>query len=243
MRFFLLILSCCLVLAAPAQEVRKQGTRTFDETTIVRDSTGFVYPYPVWRALMSRGYVLRAVNPKDSASEMVLVKLNESQRDEMVARMPPPRESTSFRTGEAFGSFKIVDVKGGRINLKEAKGKIVVINFWFVNCQPCRMEMPELNALVDSFKTNDKVIFIAIALDKVEQVLEFLKTNPFNYRIVDNGRYLADRYNVKSYPTHVVIDAEGKVAFHSTGYGPQTAWWLRKVINTQLERLQATASN
>ena len=54
------------------------------------------------------------------------------------------------------------------------------MNFWFINCPPCRAEIPELNKLVDSFKTNDKVVFIAVALDDKQSLETFLEQSPFN---------------------------------------------------------------
>jgi len=110
------------------------------------------------------------------------------------------------------------------------------MNFWFINCQPCRMEIPELNALVDSFKNNSKVVFIAVGLDNKSSIMDFLKSFPFNYSIIDNGRFIADQYRIKSYPTHVVVDTERKVYFHTSGLGATTIYWIRKSIEELLKK-------
>jgi thiol-disulfide isomerase/thioredoxin len=143
--------------------------------------------------------------------------------------MPLPKGTRFFKTGEKFNLGKVTDMRGSKIDLKDNRGKITVINFWFVNCTPCRMEIPELNKLVSKYAP-DSVRFIAIALDEKFALEGFLKSVPFDYKIIDNGRYLAQKYGVQSYPTHVVVNQEGKVHFHTTGLSANTVYWLDKSI-------------
>ncbi len=92
------------------------------------------------------------------------------------------------------------------------------------------MEIPALNDLVAQYKTNTALQFIGIALDDKYRLDEFLKTMPFNYAIIDNGKYLAELYRIQSYPTHVIVDPQGKVYFHTTGLAQNTIYWLNKSI-------------
>lgn len=239
MKSFLTLLFTLGILMAGAQETGntfKKTGRKLDESTVVRDSSGALYPYAIWTALLSKGFILKALEPKNEASEMLLVKLPDSVWAARLDKMPPPRESPFFKTGQAFKYFKTTDINGEKIDLKDAKGKVIVLNFWFINCPPCRREMPDLNNLVDSFANNANVLFISIALDAKNQLEGFLKTSPFKYKVVDNGRFLTERYGINSYPTHVIIDQEGKVAFHTNGLATQTVSWLRKTITALLEK-------
>ncbi|MGK0324190.1 MAG: thiol-disulfide isomerase/thioredoxin, partial [Psychroserpens sp.] len=56
------------------------------------------------------------------------------------------------------------DIEGNSHTLESLKGKVVVINFWFINCKPCVAEIPDLNKLKAKFNNKDAV-FVAIALD------------------------------------------------------------------------------
>lgn len=201
------------------------------ETTVVKDSGGTAYPSEVWRMLLMRGeYDLRPIDPQNESTEFLLVKLTEEQKLRRLEKMPKPRESDFFKTGNELGLFKTLDIRGNKINLKEEKGKIIVLNFWFINCPPCKAEIPALNEIADMYKGNDSIRFVAIALDAKSELRDFLKGFPFNYNIIDNGRYLADRYGIRSYPTHVVIDQQGKIYFHTTGLAMNTVYWLKKSI-------------
>jgi peroxiredoxin len=164
------------------------------------------------------------------------VKLSEKQQTDRMEKMPKPRESAFFKTGEKIAAFKTKDINGNKIDLKALEGKIVVLNFWFIGCSPCRMEIPDLNKLVDSFKANDKIVFIAIALDDKSSLKDFLRKLSFSYDIIDGGRFIADKYGVRSYPTHVIIDTEGKVYFHTTGLSTNTVYWLNRTIKELLSK-------
>lgn len=230
--FSLLLFSFFLALASAAQ-----GNRAaFDEKTVVKDSSGTIYPMSIWRPLLMKGYTLKPENPADENTSYLLVKMNPEQLKARMEKMPKPRESQFFTTGKKISLFNVYDINDEKLNLRDLSGKIVVLNFWFVDCSPCRLEIPDLNELVDSFKTNDKVIFAAVALDDRSVLEKFLKSMPFHYRIINNGRFIADRYRVRAFPTHVVIDQEGKVYFHTSGLAANTVYWVRKSVDELLKK-------
>lgn len=204
-------------------------------SSIVKDSSGMVYPYAIWQKLLQTGeYSLRIIDSKADPVEFLLIRLSESEKIARDERMPKPNESKFFRTGNLISSAKLVTMDGKKYVLKDLKGKVVVLNFWFINCPPCRMEIPHLNNMVDGFKDRDDVIFLAVALDQSYELKDFLKEMPFQYGIVDGGSYVASQYGINLFPTHVVIDKEGKVIFHTSGYGTGTVPWLKKAINEAL---------
>lgn len=233
MRYLLLLIVAVITtLAIEAQSIRLKP----NENSVVQDSSGTIFPYLVWNNLMKSGnYKLVPLEPKNIQTTYLLVKRSDKEKNDFLNKLDKPKESSFFINGKEISLFKTKDIAGNKIDLKDSKGKIIVLNFWFINCPPCRREIPELNEMVDQFKGNDKVVFVAVALDDKYSIQEFLKNNPFLYSIVDNGRYLTDRYGVKSYPTHLIVDMEGKVYFHTTGLGLNTVHWLKKSVNQLLE--------
>jgi hypothetical protein len=105
------------------------------------------------------------------------------------------------------------------------------------------MEIPDLNELVAKYKGNEKVVFVAVALDYAADLKDFLSRIPFNYTIIDNGKFIADNYRVKSFPTHLIVSPEGKVYYHSTGLGMNSIYWLKKSIDELLNEQGKTAAN
>ena len=205
-----------------------------NENTVVKDSFGTVFPVALWRPLLMKGgHILKPENKNDPNSAFYLVRLTDEEKEARMAKMPPPKESKFFRKAEKFSLGKVTDLQGNKIDLKNNEGKITVVNFWFINCPPCRMEIPELNELVTKY-ASDSVRFVAIALDEKYELETFLKQMPFHYAIVDGGRNLAGKYGIQSYPTHAVIDQQGKVYFHTTGLSVNTVYCLEKSIRELL---------
>jgi thiol-disulfide isomerase/thioredoxin len=90
-----------------------------------------------------------------------------------------PAESEQFHLGDDFKPFNERDINNENLTLKKMKGKVFVINFWFIGCPPCCKEIPELNTLVDHYKDNKDVVFIAICLDQADAIGSFIKVIPF----------------------------------------------------------------
>lgn len=228
--FFLAVLfALCTNAQTPGNKI------SLNEKTIVKDSSGQVYPYAMWQKLMVTGeYTIKPLNINANPPEFLLVRLSDAEIQARFENAPKPPESKFFQTGNNISNAKLVTLDKKKYNLKDMAGKVVVLNFWFINCSPCRMEIPHLNKMTETYKGREDVIFLAVALDEAYELKNFLKEMPFNYGIVDGGRYIASQYGITSYPTHVVLDKEGKVAFHTSGYGMGTVPWLKKSIEAAL---------
>lgn len=212
-----------------------------DSKSIVKDAEGGIYPYGIWQKLVQTGaYGVKPVSGAES-NEFLLYRLTEEEiaarkkkRAELVSTMPRPRASDNFREGEKFRFEKMKDIDGVKFDFKADTGKVVVFNFWFINCPPCKQEIPELNELVEKYKQNKDVVFIAIALDDHYALKDFLRGMPFNYNIVGDGRYYAQKYGVKSFPTHVIVGKDGLIKFSTVGLASNTIHWVDKTIKEAL---------
>lgn len=137
--------------------------------------------------------------------------------------------------GKKAPAFEVTDIQGNKISLaKLAKEKkVVVLNFWFTQCSPCNMEIPELNKLVADFK-NKNVVFIALATNDKETLIEFFKTKQFDYKQVADCVQLATSYGVGGFPTNIILDKKSKVVFCETGYNTEVPSKIKETINKYL---------
>jgi peroxiredoxin len=223
MRHLCFLLLCIMISTA------SRGQKLKSEEIEVRDSSGVLYPTERWQKLVFSGKY--TVHIQQDGKKATLIRLPPEEAARRLSRMSKPLETTNFTTGTTIRSFTEKDINGNRFDLKELRGKVVVLNFWFTNCGPCRQEMPELNELVDSFAKKD-VVFLGIALDGRSDILEFLKTHPFRYTIIPDGGSIAGQYGIGSYPIHVILDKDGKVVFHTVGLAMNTMAWMEKVIRS-----------
>jgi thiol-disulfide isomerase/thioredoxin len=130
-------------------------------------------------------------------------------------------------------AFNVTDLTGKKYDLGELKGKVVVLNFWFIGCAPCRVEMPALNKLVKEYAGKD-VVFVGIATDEEKDLREFVKKSQFLYNIVASGGAIAAKYGVNAFPSHVVIGKDGRISSQSTGGSEEIDKDLRIRINRAL---------
>jgi peroxiredoxin len=113
--------------------------------------------------------------------------------------------------------FEMTTMDGKKISLHALRGKIVVLNFWYIHCAGCVREFPALNKLADEYHAKG-VEFIAFALDDKPALDSFLIVHPLHYTIVPNAKPVADSYKQIIYPRNMIIGPDLKVrkVFHAS---------------------------
>jgi len=209
-------------------------TRTYTEEDmkkkVVKDSAGVIVPYEQWTKLTHSG-LYTFTSGSMEAETLTLKRMTPGEIAFRESQSLPPMPSPSFPTGAKMEMFSAKDITGKKVNPKELAGKIIVLNFWFIACPPCKDEIPALNKITNKYAGNDNVVFIAVCLDQRSEINDYLKQTLFNYRHVADGRFISEGFSVKSYPTNVLIDRQGIIRFSSMGYGPGTVKWLGKAID------------
>lgn len=109
---------------------------------------------------------------------------------------------------------------GGEVfQLSRYRGnQAVVVNFFWVQCVPCREEMPEL---ADLAKTYRKVAFVAVHVededrDEIQRFVGTLKGAPGT--VVAAGSGVKPRFQVKGLPETILIGRDGKIVEAFYGY-------------------------
>ena len=179
------------------------------------------------------------VNDNDVFKLAYLTKIKEEKTQEMMQNLQ--NQSASFDAalkGKPLPDFVFKDILGNTYTPEDIKGKVVVINLWFISCAPCIEEMPELNKLVKEYENNDAVLFLALALDeKGPRLNKFLETHVFNYNIVpDSQDYIIKKLQTNSFPTHIVLDKNSNVVFTLRGYTPQVGDLIKSSVSSFLEK-------
>ena len=143
-----------------------------------------------------------------------LFKLNSNDRSikATIKQMASTEIEHLKMEGVEIPDFNFTDLNGKIYNKSSTKGKIVVLKCWFIHCVACVKEFPELNKLVDENHGRNDILFISLALDSKDSLLNFLKTKDFKYATVPNMmNYLTNKLNITEYPTHLLIDGNGKI--------------------------------
>jgi hypothetical protein len=76
----------------------------------------------------------------------------------------------------------------------------------------------------------DRVRFVSFALDNDPALRKYLESNPFKYEIVPESRPIARSFGRQNFPTHLIVDAAGRIV------------WTSGSDDDRIERLRAMVS-
>ena len=114
--------------------------------------------------------------------------------------------------GSVLKELDLIDINGGKHNLNSLKGKVIVLNFWFIQCKPCVAEFPELNDLKKKFKSKP-VDFFAISWNDKKSLDQFFETHKLDFTVIPNGRHINEKFKIPYFPFHIIIDQNGKTEY------------------------------
>jgi len=114
--------------------------------------------------------------------------------------------------GTLFPAFNFTDLDGKIYSPAMLKGNIIALKSWFIDCKPCREEMPALNSLIDKYKKRKDMLFVSLASDAPDELKAFLKQTTFNYTVIsDQHNFMERNFQEPSSPTHILIDKNGQI--------------------------------
>ena len=120
------------------------------------------------------------------------------------------RKKYKLQEGTVLKELNFKDSNGNNFTLDSLKGKVIVLNFWFIGCKPCVEEIPDLNRIQEKFKDKE-VVFLAVTFDSKKKLEEFVKKKPFNFTLVPDNMKIIRQFYVNSYPTTILIDKDRKI--------------------------------
>jgi peroxiredoxin len=111
----------------------------------------------------------------------------------------------------AAPDFTLQTLEGRAAQLREFRGKLVLLNFWATWCAPCLHEMPSMERLYQTFKQTD---FVLLAVSTDRQGAEVAKPYVDNLKLtfpilLDSTSVVSRQYSVRGLPTTYLIDPDG----------------------------------
>jgi len=164
------------------------------------------------------GNVWRLTHGSDvGLGEYLLLTYDEVSRTSITAK---PKRNAGAREPADFTVRKAPE--GTALPLKETRGKVRVVNFWATWCGPCHALEPLFSRVAAGFQTNADVLFLAVNCDEDETLVKsYLEQNKSRTPVVFADGL--DRFfTVNSFPTVMVLDRAGKIAYRSDGFEPDT---------------------
>ncbi len=138
--------------------------------------------------------------------------------------------------GKPAPDFEAPDLAGKPHALKDYKGKVVVLDFWYRGCGWCMRAVPQMKQLAAEFK-QAPVAIIGMNIDPVEADAKFVVDKMgLNYATLRVDRKLPEQFGVRGYPTLVIIDPQGKVQDLHVGYSPTLQQEVGEIVRQLLAK-------
>src|SRR5215208_275955 len=158
-----------------------------------------------------------------------------TQRD-----VSPGGASLGQMAGEPAPDVTLTLLDGSPLRLSDLRGNVVVVNFWASWCEPCRAEMPELQAFWDEAqraREKTTIVGVGIRTDVEKNARELVEAGGFTYPIGRDTNTdqpgigpIEAAFGVPSaYPSTVVIGPDGIV--DGFQLGPLTMERLRWLVD------------
>lgn len=130
-----------------------------------------------------------------------------------------PDANTRLGLGDMMCEMNVTAVDGATYTLSQLlqEKKAVILNFWFLGCNPCKAEFPYLQQAYDAYSADIEVL----ALDPVDAseaaIAQRQAELELTFPMVSCDPMWADIFSVNAYPTTVVIDRFGIISLIHKG--------------------------
>lgn len=98
-------------------------------------------------------------------------------------------------------------------SLAAKRGKVVLLDFWGVWCPPCVKSLPEVQRLHEKYADMGLVVLGVHTRMGSEKLPDFLKENQITFPVVVDTDDTMWRFGVLSWPTYILLDGHGKMAW------------------------------
>jgi len=147
----------------------------------------------------------------------------------LVARSGPASAPTPAASRVNL-AFTVDDMSGATVDLATFAGKPLLINLWATWCGPCRLEMPQLEALAAKFKDRGLIVIGISADDKPDAIRAIASEYKISYRMLvglGQDALLRELGYEDVLPYSVLVRADGTVSDRITGLATTEDWERR----------------
>ncbi|MGE3977873.1 MAG: peroxiredoxin family protein [Nitrospira sp.] len=145
------------------------------------------------------------------ASGIFLVSFSKTESSQPGNRLS--FERGVVQVGDEAPNFQLRDLHGNMMSLSQLRGKVVLLNFWATWCGPCRVEMPAMEQLYQTFPRREFEI-LAVSTDSQGAAVTrpFQKQMGLTFPILHDSEYRTGLvYGARTLPITFMVDRRGIV--------------------------------
>ena len=138
------------------------------------------------------------------------------------AEVTKPGSTAALRPWKSGPTPALVlqDAESREHHLAALRGKVVLVSFWATYCEPCRDEMPAMQALKQRLGANVEVLMVHVgeSEQKVDRFFSETQLRPDVLKVLyDRDSSAAKRWNARILPASYVVKPDGRIAWATLG--------------------------
>ena len=137
--------------------------------------------------------------------------------------------------------YELYKPSGQRVSSQSLKGKVVVLDFWFKSCKPCRVKSQYFEQLAQHYKARHDVAVLSVAMGSIDSLgaaQAFMRQQQYPFEwLYDKGSLAAQKMAFSGAPHEVVFDKQGKIRSIQHGFSYDAGLHYLKYKTEQIDAL------
>jgi len=156
----------------------------------------------------------------------------------------PDGQSVCLQPGCLAPDFTLKATSGETVTLYHLRGHPVLVNFWATWCDPCKAEMPDVQAVYDIYRGAGLVVLGVDQGETEAEVTAFAQANHLTFPLLlDADGKVGNTYQIKAIPASYFVNSDGIIREVHVGGMQQTE--IQGIVGAQFtaggEAAQAAA--
>jgi thiol-disulfide isomerase/thioredoxin len=138
-------------------------------------------------------------------------------------------------TPPTFPDLEFVGAEGGSVRLSQLKGNVVLLNVWATWCGPCKMELPVVQKMYDTYSDRNFVVLsVNVDADR-KRVAPFLKQFNISLPVYYASPEDAGPLTATGIPSTFILGPDRGLLDRAVGYSPAWEDRWKKVFEKYLK--------
>ena len=119
---------------------------------------------------------------------------------------------------KAAPELSVTDLDGRNWTLQQFRGKVVLLDFWAVDCGGCKLEIPWYVDFDHKYRNRGlQLIGIDMYGEPPSVIREFMSKSGMQYPVAIGTDAIGTRFGLEAMPLTLLIDREGRIAVSHAG--------------------------
>ncbi len=167
-----------------------------------------------------------------SAEFQKAIEADLKQHEQLASYYVQEAENRAKVLNQPAADWSTSDLDGKAHALKDYRGKVLILDFWYRGCGWCVRAMPQMKQIAEHFKGQPVVVFGMNTDRNLEDAKFVVEKMGLNYTNL-KAEGLPEKYQVRGFPTLIIIDRDGVVRDLHVGYSPT----LKEEVTRSVEKL------